>query len=262
MRLSVLFAAISLAGIAGSAAGQVSAINGMTTMARYFNDRPGSNLAITNTYPALFRVFEDNPGPGGFANGHMGAFSTTGGATPYDFNYGDAFDVMTTLSFNGLTPSNVGGEAGFKFNLFGVGHFGVLPGNGEIAAFGGILPFHSFGTGLWNSSQTVTLRIIHTPGNGNGLPGGATIPSTMEYAYNLGSGWVTSGPVAFGNLEGGIPDVPGNPLFIGPGIQNNWGAGLISSDVSFTNISITVPAPGGLSVLAGLVLLGAARRRR
>jgi hypothetical protein len=242
-----------------AAMGQVSAIDGMKEIPRYFNDRPGSNLVFENVYPALFRISEDKPGPGGFANGHMGAFSVDGGANAYDFNYGDAFDTVMTMNVL-VDPINVGGEAGFKFNLFGIGHFGVLPHNGEIAAFGGILPFHTFGAGLWSGGD-IDLRIIHTPGNGNGLPGGATIPSTMEYMYNLGSGWISSGPIAFSNLEGGIPDIAGNPLYLGPGIQNNWGAGLIKSDVNFTNIKIVVPAPGALAVGAGLGLLAMRRRR-
>lgn len=246
--------------VSGAASAQVSAINGMTAIPRYFNDRPNSNLVITNNYPSFFQIFEDNPGAGGFANGHMGAFSTNGGASAYDFNYGDAFDVIATLHINDLVPFSVGGEAGFKFNLFGIGHFGILPNNGEIAAFGGILPFHTFGAGTW-TSEDVELRMIHTPGNGNGLPGGFTVPSTMEYMYSLGGGpWVTSGPIPFSNLEGGIPDVAGNPLYMGVGVQNNWGAGLITSDVIFKDIRITVPAPGvGVMAVAGLL---AFRRRR
>ena len=145
-----------------AAMGQVSAINGMKEIPRYFNDRPGSNLAFENVYPSLFRITEDTPGPGGFANGHMGAFSADGGADAYNFNYGDAFDTVMTMNVL-VDPVNVGGEAGFKFNLFGIGHFGVLPHNGEIAAFGGILPFHSFGVGLW-AGQDIDLRIIHTRG--------------------------------------------------------------------------------------------------
>ncbi len=255
-----IWARLGTALCASSAAmGQVSAINGMNEIPRYFNDRPGSHLVITNLYPTSLRIVEDLPGPGGFANGHMGAFSTNGGANAYDFNYGDAFDTIMTMSVL-VDPINVGGEAGFKFNLFGIGHFGVLPHNGEIAAFGGILPFHSFGAGLW-SGETIDLRIIHTPGNGNGLPGGATIPSTMEYLYNLGSGWISSGPIAFSNLEGGIPDIPGNPLYMGPGVQNNWGAGLIKSDVIFENIRIAVPAPGVAAALAGLAFFASRRRR-
>ncbi len=256
-------ACLSVAGVlalAGHAAAQVAAINGMKAIPRYFNDRPESNLVIMNDYPFNFRIHEKDPGPGGFANGHMGAFSIDGGATAYDFNYHDAFDASFNVNMNELNPASVGGEAGFKFNLFGVGHFGILPHNGEIAAFGGILPFFSFGTGIW-TGQEVFLRIIHTPGNGNGLPGGFTVPSTMEYMYNLGAGWLTSGPIPFSNLEGGIPDIPGNPLYMGPGIQNNWGAGLVASDVFFQDIKILVPSPGLAVVACGLGLFACRRRR-
>jgi hypothetical protein len=260
MNSCVPLAAVAI--LAGSAMGQVSAINGMTSMPRIFNDRPGSNLVITNNYPSSFRIAEDTPGQGGFANWHMGGFSTNGGASPYDFNYNDAFDATTTVTVHTLNPGTVGGEAGFSINLFGRGFFGILPHNGEIAAFGGSLPFFTSGAGTWTGQTTFSLRMIHTPGNGNGLPGGATIPSTIQYLWNLGSGWVSSPVIAFDNLEGGIPDIPGNPAYIGVGVQNNWGAGLVASDFEFTNITIAVPAPGAAAALAGFLLMGAARRRR
>ncbi len=135
---------------------------------RIFNDYPNSTLNITNNYDTSVVIDETNFGAGGVRQpSHSAYFSTDGGATGHDFNYADSFDLSFTM-LNSSDPA-AGREAGFQTDLFGFGFFGSLPHNGEIAAFGSILPFHSFGAGLWTPGTSINLRMIHRPGDGDGV---------------------------------------------------------------------------------------------
>lgn len=248
-----------LAGLASMAcASGVGDVAGFVDAPRLFNDFSGSTLNYSSNFNlagSSVSIVESNYGTGNFANRHA-AWLGDGGPNKVDFNYGDRFDMQTTLQIN--DASGVGQiEAGFQADLFGFGLFGVLTGNGEIAAFGSVLPFHSFGTGLYTVGDEVMLRMIHTPGAGeNGSPA-----STMEYLYNnttQGSGWVSSGAIDFTNTEGGIPSF--FDMFYGVGAQINLPAPDASVDIQFSNLTVQVPAPGaiGLLMVAGV---GAMRRR-
>lgn len=233
--------------------------NGVQIRERIFNDRPDSQLLITNAYPAFVRIQEAGFGPGGFANRHSAYLSRDGGATAFDIDYADAFDISMTV--NHIAQTNVAVEAGFQADLFGFSYFGQLP-NGEIAAFGGIFPFVSFG--IQPFAASISLRIIHDPGDGDGinpLPAGGT-PSTFEYIYDIGGGPVSSGQLPLGGTEGGIPD-GGGDFLLGFGAQHNGAAEQGAfADTIFKDIVVSkIPAPGaaGLLALGGLVAL---RRRR
>lgn len=255
--LCTSMALIACLGAAASAS--VTDIAGFNEVPRLFNDFSGSNLIFSSSYSpggSSVSLYEDSYGVGNFANRHAAWFADMGGSN-VDFDYGDGFDMSMTMQIN--QASNVGAvEAGFQTDLFGFGLFGVLTGNGEIAAFGSVLPFHSFGTGLYSVGDEVMLRMIHRPGDGEGM--GA--PSTMEYMYNnltAGSGWVSSGTIDFTTTEGGIPS--GFDMFTGVGAQINSPGldGVV--DISYRDITTAVPAPSALGLLS-LAGLGAARRRR
>lgn len=243
---SSVFGIVALVCAAGATA---QPYNGLQVNARVFNDFPSSNLVIDNQYPASLSINEDSFGAGGFANRHMAWASEDSGSTGADFDYGDGFDFSVTMN---LDANPVGGrEAGIMTDLFGFGFFGAL-GNGEIAAFGSFLPFHTFGN-VYTNGTDVRLRMIYTPGAGEGvLPA-----STIEYIIDLGNGPVSSGVIAFNNNEGGIP-TNFNAL-IGVGIQSQGGAGG-SSNVLFTDFSF-VPAPGTAALVLGGMVVGARRRR-
>lgn len=226
---------------------------------RIFNDFPGSTLSLVSNYDAMgssVNLREENYGMGNFANRHASWFADSG-SNKVDFDYGDGFDMQMTMQIN--EASNVGNvEAGFQADLFGFGLFGALTANGEIAAFGSVLPFHSFGNGLYNIGDELMLRMVHRPGDGEGM--GA--PSTMEYMYNnltTASGWVSSGLVAFSTSEGGIPSAFDMFTGVGAQIGNPSENGVV--DISYSNITTSVPAPGALGLLS-LAGIGAARRRR
>lgn len=236
--------------VAGASLAQIDSVQ---VRERIYNDFPDSTLLVTNNFPSEVTFDESNFGTGGWANRHSAYFSADGGANALDFDYGDAFDFQVTLDLDALPPD--GREAGFHTDLFGFGFFGVLP-NGEIAAFGSILPFHSFGAGVWTPGDPIDLRMIHTPGDGDGTSGNFTVPSTMEYLFNLGNGWVSSGAVDFTTNEGGVPS--NFDFFVGVGVQNQGAPGG-SSVASFTNFIVPAPASAALLALGGIAGL---RRRR
>jgi hypothetical protein len=249
-----------IACVSSIASASVSDIASFVDQPRLFNDFSGSNLTFMSNYDAMgssVSIQENNYGAGGFANRHVAWFADSG-SNKVDFDYGDGFDMQMTMQI--AQADDVGGvEAGFQADLFGFGLFGVLTGNGEIAAFGSVLPFHSFGSGLYTIGDEVQLRMIHRPGDGEGSGGAA---STMEYMYNnltTGSGWVTSGQIDFTTTEGGIPSA--FDMFNGVGAQINAPGMNGAVNISFSDITAAVPAPAtlGLFSLAGL---GAMRRRR
>ena len=243
----------TLGALAVTATASVAQINGVQIRERVFNDYPDSTLVVTNNFPTEVTFDESNFGTGGWANRHSAYFSADGGASALDYNYGDSFDFQVTLDLDASPPD--GREAGFHADLFGLGFFGVLP-NGEIAAFGSILPFHTFGSGVWTPGDPIDLRMIHTPGDGDGTSDNFTIPSTMEYLYNLGNGWISSGAVDFTTTEGGIPT--NFEFLVGVGVQNQGAPGG-TSVAQFTNFIIPSPASATTLALAGLAGL---RRRR
>lgn len=251
MKTSVLLTGLA-AGLTLTAVASARPVpNGVVAVDRLFNDYPNSTLSVINNYPNQVQFTESDFGSGGFANRHSRYFSADGGATAIDWNYGDAFDLAFTLDLD-ATPTN-GREAGFHTDLFGFGIFGLLP-NGEIAAFGSILPFHSFGA-VWTPGSPVRLEMIHTPGNGDGVTPG-TIPSTMEYRYDNGGGVVSSGPIPFTTTEGGIPSAFN--FLVGFGVQNAGAPGG-TSNANFTNVLVPAPSAAALLGLGGLALI---RRRR
>lgn len=235
--------------VAGMATAQP--YNGLQVNERVFNDFPGSTLSVVNMYPSSLTISESDFGSGNFANRHMAFASDDGGSTASSFDYEDGFDFSVTMNLN-ASPVD-GREAGLMTDLFGFGFFGALP-NGEIAAFGSFLPFHTFGVGVYTNGTDVDLRMIYRPGAGQGL-----MPaSTIEYIIDTGSGPVSSGEIAFTNTEGGIPSGFGAKIGVGIQSQGNPGG---SVDVAFTNFNFVVPAPG-TAAFGAVGLLAVARRRR
>ena len=243
----------SLTGLATVAvAGMATAqpYNGLQVNERVFNDFPGSTLSVVNMYPSSLTISESNFGAGNFANRHMAYASEDAGATAAAFDYEDGFDFCVTMNLN-ASPVD-GREAGIMTDLFGFGFFGALP-NGEIAAFGSFLPFYTFGN-VYTNGTDVDLRMIYTPGAGEGV----APASTIEYIIDTGSGPISSGAIEFTNTELGIPSGFGAKIGVGIQSQGNPGG---SVDVAFTDFKFVVPAPA-TGVLAACGLIAASRRRR
>ena len=113
---------------------------------------------------------------------------------------------VASFSIRVLSPSKLSGsgrgEGGMQISPWwshevdGAFYINADPvGFGEIACFGGRLPFYSFTTayGLhYNKGETVYIEMTYSP---NGLNSGS--PATIDYVYRDGSGTYDSGPLAF-----------------------------------------------------------------
>ena len=249
---------VAIAACATASLASVSDVNGIVDAPRTFNDFSGSSLTYNSTYSpggSSVMLRESDYGTGNFANRHA-SWLGDGMSNRVGFSYDDGFDIQMNMRINAAdSVGNV--EAGFQADLFGFGLFGVLSASGEIAAFGSVLPFHSFGAGLYSIGDDVQLRMVHRPGAGDF----SGTNSTMEYLYNnltTATGWISSGEIDFTTLEGGIPS--GFDAFVGVGAQINQ-PDAVDGNVSIDFSNIIVPAPGAFALL-GIGGIAAARRRR
>jgi len=185
---------------------------------RVFDDCGISTLGTTNAFPALVQIDDQNqtaPLCGGFANLHTWRFSTDG-ATALGFQNGDAFSYSCEMVLNGA------GEGGLSLAPWWSpdpdGLFNVRTTDGEIACFGGRLPFFSF-TGAFAltyvNNTPIQLGIVYQP---NGLS--LASPATVTYNVRYNSVDYTSGPLAFD--QGNAAEDPPHGQW---GALNEWYAG-------------------------------------
>lgn len=247
----------------GSALAQYGAINSLAEANYWFADYFGrSNLTVTNNGLPGIRYEDRNFTGGGFANRHHSALAVNG--TPFQFNRNAAFKFEVDVTINGPGRTEAGiwlGTAPFFPNSANanVGQFVMLPDNsGEIAAFGGVLPFFSNNQNPWDNGNP------NPPGNMARAVRGNTVHLTMIYepsipAINYGVNGVFTGFLqGFMNSFAGIDD----GSLLGVYVQGPNGAPTQGDvDVQFSNLQIMVPAPASAALL-GLGGLVALRRRR
>jgi hypothetical protein len=265
--------ALVAAAIVGGLVVQASAtpaVNSAVQELRIFNDDPDSVATFGDTYPANIFIQDtllDGDGDGGeFANLHIWRFSENN-FTEAVFNNGDPFSFSADLTISGTGN----GEAGLQISPWWSqdvdGRFNLRTGDGEIAVFGGRLPFYSFTNAhgvTYNKGDTVRVGMSYDP---NGLS--MADPATVEYTLTLGGNDYSSGPLAFD--EGNPAEDPPHGLW---GMLNDARAGgyvqpLIDVGNSenglradWGNISF-VPEPSSMAllILGGLAVLRPARRR-
>jgi len=210
---AVMVVALALAGAAFATPSPNSAF----LVLRRFNDCPLSTLTPSNSYPASITITDVmDPACVGFANLHGWDFSEDGGATASLFKNNSSFQYCAFVRISGATGQ---GEGGLRLSpWFGQdvdGRFminaeaGHVPA-GEVACFGGRLPFYSF-TGNFGVSYvrgtTVYMRITYVP---NGLNSGS--PGTIQYRYIDGTGTYDSPVLPFNQTN------PNDPVAYG-----DWG---------------------------------------
>jgi hypothetical protein len=178
---------------------------------RVFNDCPITTLTSTNNYPALIQIDDQNATPpfcSGFANLHTWRFSTDG-TNALQFQNGDGFSYSCILVLNGT------GEGGLSLAPWWSpdpdGLFNVRTTDGEIACFGGRLPFFSFTAAFglaYVNNTPIQLGIEYIP---NSLSAGS--PAQVVYNVRYNSINYTSGLLNFDQ---------GNPAEDPP--HGQWGA--------------------------------------
>jgi len=242
------------------------AIDSAILNTRIFNDYPGSTLTTTNLYPAQVSFSDVGVGVAGgpFANRHNFRLSDNGGIGSAVFLNGDAFSFEADVRLTGTGPVEGGLQVSPWWSQNVDGQFNIRLNDGEVAVFGGRLPFYSFTANhgvLYSSGETVHQKFIYRP---NGLS--MASPATMEYVYTTGGGTTySSGELAFdqGNpaedppygLWGMLNDarVGGFVMIMNGGQTHD--AGAVFSNMVFT------PEPSSLALLALAGAFAAIRRR-
>jgi hypothetical protein len=187
-----MLGAILLLAVAGSAIATPS-VNSVVIVPRVYNDCPISILSTTNNYPAQVVTDDTNQGCVGYANLHVWRFSTDGSSAAI-FSNGDAFRFCADLVISGSGQC----ESGLQVRPWwseSDGRLNVRTTDGEIACFGGRLPFYSF-TGshgiTYVKGLPIRLEIIYLP---NGLSQAS--PATIEYKVTYNAVNYSSGQLPF-----------------------------------------------------------------
>ncbi|MFO7654306.1 MAG: hypothetical protein R6X25_10855 [Candidatus Krumholzibacteriia bacterium] len=163
---------------------------------RVFNDCPTSILTTVNNYPTLISINDQKQfcGTAGFANRHAWRFSTDG-TTAQEFMNTDGFAFSAQVTITGTGDGEAGIGISPWWSQLVDGMFNVRSTDGEIAVFGGRLPFYSFTAAYgvnYVKGETICLEMIYTPNNLTQIN-----PGTIEYRIIYDSMVYSSGPLPF-----------------------------------------------------------------
>ncbi len=252
--------------IAGAQASPI--INGAVVKTRIFNDAPDSTVTYSNLYPGSLWIEDANlyRQDGGFANRHNFRLSDNGGISEAVFLNHDPFSFAADVTLTGPANSEGGLNLSPWWSKDVDGVFMINAASGEIACFGGRLPFYSFTSNFgltYTKGTTVRLGLVYNPHNNT-----QDNPATIQYSYIVGGQEYDSPVLAFdeGNpnedppygLWGILNDARLGGYFqpqVSHDDPNNWGR------IDFGNMVYTpIPEPATLVLLslAGLAML---RRR-
>lgn len=197
-----LMAGVALLLVGGSALATTDP-GGAVVIPRVFNDSFASILTIDNSYPAYIDINDVASGPLGWANLHVWRMSDDA-TTPFEFSNTDGFRIAADLTITGDGKAEAGLQISPWWSPLVDGRFNVRTTDGEVACFGGRLPFYSFGTGQYTLGETVHVEIIYRPNTEMN----EAMPATIEYIYD-------------GTSSGQIPFDEGNPAEADP--HGTWG---------------------------------------
>jgi hypothetical protein len=180
--------------LSGAALGS-PAIDSAIINPRVWNDFPASTLVTVNNYPTLISIGDGEPLSAGFANRHNFRLSADGGVLEAVFMNGDYFQFAADVTITGTAHCSGGLNVSPWWSQEVDGVLSVDTATGEIAAWGGRLPFYSFtvSQGLtYTVGGTVRLGVIYDPHSLTGAD-----PATIEYLVTQGATTYTSGALAF-----------------------------------------------------------------
>ena len=227
-KFSKLVFAVALLALSAGSALATTVPSSAVVIPRVFNDDPFSTLTISNSYPSLIQIADQASPLGGWANLHVWRFSSDGIA-PMEFANEDGFAFSADV-----TVSGANGEAGLQIAPWWSpsvdGRFNIRTPDGEVAVFGGRLPFYSF-TGnygkLYVAGTTVRLSMIYR----TNVDMDEMHPATIEYIYDDGA------PVSSGQ----IPFDMGNPAENPPhGLYGILSPAQVGGYMQFTNMNTQV----------------------
>src|SRR5689334_11955966 len=193
-RIGYSFLTVMALAFAATTASATPVPNSAVLHLRVFNDCPLSVLTPINAFPGSIVIDDQDPLAQcvGFANLHTWRFSTDG-TNPIQFLNGDAFQYSANVILNGA------GEGGLSLSPWyspdADGLFNVRTTDGEIACFGGRMPFFSF-TGSFGvtyvNNTPIFLEIVYNPRSLNSVA-----PAQVTYNLRYASINYTSGPINF-----------------------------------------------------------------
>lgn len=194
MRNISKFSAVAVVVVLIAAAGTVLATTdpgGAVIIPRVFNDSFASVLTTTNNYPTQININDVAAGPLGWANLHVWRFSDDM-TNPFEFMNTDGFRFAADVTISGDGSAEAGLQISPWWSPLVDGRFNVRSTDGEVACFGGRLPFYSFTANhgvAYTLGETVHLEMIYRPNSEMN----ESNPATIEYVYESYS----SGPLPF-----------------------------------------------------------------
>jgi hypothetical protein len=238
--------------------------NSIRVVERIYNDCPLSTVTTVNNYPASLSITDSWNGLCvGFANLHAWTFSGDGGATSLNLGNAGNYKFKATVTLTG-TGTVEGGIQLAPWWSATDGRFQARIPDGEVACFGGRLPFYSFTASngvVYVAGTPITLEIEY---QAHALTGAD--PAKIQYRLTYGSNSYSSPLLPFdqGNPSENPPHgLWGalNPAHAGGVVQVNNGSGGSGYNATWTNIEYSNLADGpGLGtwglVVCVVVLLG------
>lgn len=198
MLAALLLAAVLVPALAGATPHPNSAV----FHTRVFDDCPTSVLTTYNAYPSEIWINDAELNCFGYANLHNWHFSEDG-VNDADFDNNSAFRFAMDMVISGSGDAEAGLQIAPWWSQNVDGRFNFRTTDGEIACFGGRLPFYSFTAqqGLtYVKGTTVRVEMIY---RANDLT--EQNPGTIEYNLTMDNQFYTSGVLPF---DMGNPNEP------------------------------------------------------
>lgn len=249
-------------GLAAVGNGATPNITSAVIHTRVFNDDPGSTVTFTDAYPVSISINDSGNTTGGFANLHTWRFSENN-FTDAQFSNGGKLQFCTVMNLDGDGEGEGGIQISPWYSPQVDGRLNVRTTDGEIAAFGGRLPFYSF-------SNPAGHDLRYTKGDDIGLcmrydPNGLSMasPATIQYTVIYNTTTYESGPLPFdeGNpaeaAEHGTWGIL-SPAYAGGHVQRFLQEGSSFGATFAPIIYAPEPAALGLLLIGGLLV---SRRR-
>ncbi len=277
MKAQLLVGFVAFAGLASAAiAGDMSQVNGLAVTTRLWNDFGTSSLSVdgsargqtTENFARAgmgdFRVHEEFAAGtvGNYANKHIAYLSNDGGNSAMGLHASQSWKLE--FNINITAPNGAPRKEGViqienprpSLGYTDEGRI-LVASDGEVAVFGGVMPFTGFGNSTYTRGTTAHVSFeFYAPGTVDAVLGGYRLIFTDAVTGVHDSGiklWGASEPDGTTGFNEGTK--------VGFVVQNQRNPFINdSSDFLFSNITI-VPAPGSIAVM-GLMGLAATRRRR